>query len=182
MAILKSCICTTGLTDYFMMASDSTPISEDQTITRKAENAYKELKNLFVKSKQQDDFECITFELQKTLHTPLLTANVAVYKRPLWTYNFGIHRGRTNDAYVYLWDETTAKRGSGEVGSCIVDFFSNVILSSLTLSHACGGWNRNINMIAFLLHLVNKIPNIQKIDRKFMISGHSFLRMTEISV
>ena len=40
------------------------------------------------------------------------------YSCQLWTYNFFVHDCVGKQRYVYLWQETTAKKGSSEVTSC----------------------------------------------------------------
>lgn len=62
----------------------------------------------------------ICFDLEKTLATPMLTTNKVYYLRQLWTYNFCIHEVISGKSYMYTWNETTAARGSQEVGSCLV--------------------------------------------------------------
>ena len=50
--------------------------------------------------------------------------NRPFYMRQLWTYNFGIHDLKTGDGIMHIWDESTARRGSSEVCSCL----ENIIL------------------------------------------------------
>ena len=59
----------------------------------------------------------ITFDLQKTLPTPVLTTGVCYYKRQLWTYNLGIHSMVDDQAFMYLWNEFIALRGPDEIAS-----------------------------------------------------------------
>lgn len=62
----------------------------------------------------------ISFDLEKTLATPLLTTNKVYYLRQLWTYNFCIYDVISGKSYMYVWCETTASRGSQEIGSCLL--------------------------------------------------------------
>lgn len=62
----------------------------------------------------------LTFDLEKSLPTPVLTTGVVYYKRQLWTYNQGIHDCSTGKACMHMWYESTASRGSHEVGSCVL--------------------------------------------------------------
>lgn len=65
------------------------------------------------------DMTVISFDLMKTLPTPVISTGLVYYKRQLWTYCFGIHNLSTKEAYMYVWNEAVASRGPEEVGSCI---------------------------------------------------------------
>lgn len=101
----------------------------------------------------------IAFDLMKTLATPSLSVEVAYYKRQLSTYNLGIHNLTTNDAYMYVRNESMASRGPQEM-----------------YSDQCGGQNRNIK-IALICNFVvgsnDYLPT--EIHHKFLVSGHSYL-------
>ena len=146
---------------------------------RKAERAFHQLREDTTSSKASPDLDTITFDLQQTLPTPSLTTNVVFYKRQLWTYNLGIHSCKDGSATMHMWDESTASRGSEEVGSCIMTYLRESSLHGKHLvcySDSCGGQNRNIYILCLWLHIVNDPQNsYETIDHKFMISGHSFL-------
>lgn len=80
---------------------------------------------------------------------------------------------------MYVWDETIASRGADEVASCLSHYIKkNVTTSHLIMySDQCGGQNKNIKMSLNCLKMVS-IENykISKIDHKFLVSGHSYLR------
>ena len=78
----------------------------------KAERAYQNLKEDTALSKSTSDDDAITFDLQQSLPTPVLTTNVVFYKWQLWTYNLGIHDCKTSKAYMHTWHEGTASRRS----------------------------------------------------------------------
>jgi len=75
-------------------------------------------------STSKDAIDMITFDFQQNLPTPHLHHNDIFYLRQLWTYNFGIHDCINEQGYMFLWSETTAKRGSSEVASCPHKFFT----------------------------------------------------------
>src|SRR5437870_911128 len=89
---------------------------------------------------------CIVFDLQKTMPIPRLQTNKIFYMRQLWTYNLGIHDNATGKATMFMWDETTASRGSQEISSCLLSYCRKLPddVSHLTAySDCCGGQNRN---------------------------------------
>ncbi|KAJ8868019.1 hypothetical protein PR048_031828 [Dryococelus australis] len=59
----------------------------------------------------------IVLYLQKNVTTPRLSTNKVYYLHQLWTYNCGIHNFVTGKTHMFMWDESTAKRGSQEIGS-----------------------------------------------------------------
>ena len=87
---------------------------------RKAERTYQQLREDTALAQSSDDIETLTFDLQQSLPTPTLTANVVFYKRQLWVYNLGVHNCATGGGYMHMWDESIASRGSQEVISCIL--------------------------------------------------------------
>ena len=115
-----------------------------------AEKSYQQLKEDAAYAKSHQNTEMLTFDLEKSLPTPVLTTGVVYYKRQLWTYNQGIHDCTKDKACMHMWDKSTASRGSHEVGSCIVAHIKEMgtVATNLTLySDACGGQNRNINLV-----------------------------------
>jgi hypothetical protein len=119
---------------------------------RKAERAYSLLKEDTALAQADLDMDMITFDLQQSLPTPLLSTGIVFYKRQLWTYNLGIHCGSTGQGFMHVWDENVASRGSQEIGSCIIRHLFKEITSGakrlVLYSDACGGQNRNINLVA----------------------------------
>ena len=77
-----------------------------------------------VKYRSKDAVDMITYDFQQNLETQNLQHNDMFYKRQLWTYNFGIHDCISNQGYMFMWDETTTKRGSVEVANCLYHFLT----------------------------------------------------------
>lgn len=145
----------------------------------KAENARKSLGNDKVLAMfNRGSVYSFTFDLEKALPFPTLTCSIAYYKRNMYVYNLGIHELAENEkSFMYVWDEVTASRGSQEIGSCIrkhILSHANTAKHIIAYSDACGGQNRNFNQCLFWLKLIAD-TNLEIIDHKFMVSGHSFL-------
>ena len=145
----------------------------------KAERAYQQLKEDTALSQASEDVDMITFDLQQSLPTPKLATNIVFYKRQMWTYNLGIHDCSNAKAFMFMWPESTASRGSQEVCSCVMKYLRmrNSSASHMVVySDACGGQNRNINVACMWMHIVSSSDfKYTVIDHKFMISGHSYL-------
>ena len=145
----------------------------------KAERAHHQLKEDAGVSKCDPNVMMVTFDLQQSLPTPVLTTNVVFYKRQLWTYNLGVHDCRSCKGYMYVWHEGTASRGSSEIGSCILKHIQVTKPTEthlITFSDSCGGQNRNIYLLALWLHMVASDQySFTTIDQKFMVVGHSYL-------
>lgn len=146
---------------------------------RKAEAARSEMRNDSELAKvPENDVTTIAFDLMSTLPTPHISTGICYYKRQLWTYCLGIHNLSTNEAHMYMWNESIASRGPQEIGSCLLHYIKNNVLTSklIMYSDQCGGQNRNIKMSVLCDYILKtKINNLSLIDHKFMVSGHSYL-------
>ena len=124
------------------------------------------------------DMTVLTFDLEKTLPTPVLTTGICYYKRQLWTYNFGVHNMNTDTGFMYVWDESTASRGAEEVASALFLHIKKHVKTTrlVCFSDCCGGQNRNIKLALMWNYIVQRpdIP-VTEIDHKFLIPGHTYL-------
>ena len=95
----------------------------------------------------------------------------------LWVYNFGVHDCVDNTDIMNMWDESTAKRGSCEVVSCLQSLPEDRQTGAQRLiffSDECCGPNKNQVMVAFLLRLIER-GVYKSIYYKFLVWGHTFL-------
>ena len=124
-------------------------------------------------------FRSITFDLQSVLQVPSSDASLMYYKRKLCCYNFTIYeQASPNDAHCYLWSEVDGKRGSNEIGSCLLHYLSSLpdtVEEISMFSDTCGGQNRNQNVAAVLLYAVQSIGHLQVIEQKFLEKGHTYM-------
>lgn len=125
------------------------------------------------------EFSVIAMDLQQVLPVPTLTHSNMYYSRQLSCYNFGIHLGDNNTAFMCMWDESIASRGSSEIASCLFEVINkndNMINRKKLIlwSDNCAGQNKNKTLLVFMLFLVN-MGIFDEIIQKFLVSGHSFL-------
>lgn len=146
---------------------------------KRAEDLRREMNEDIMKAKTEENFECVTFDMEKTLPLPRIPTSVVFYKRQLWFYNCSVHTGSDNIGHCYVWVEGEAGRGSQEVGSCISKYIKNKLkpkVEHLVLwSDCCGGQNRNIKIILMLKAVLNSHPTLKTITFKYLESGHTFL-------
>ncbi|CAG9827032.1 unnamed protein product [Diabrotica balteata] len=123
-----------------------------------------------------EEITMIAFDLMQTFPTPVISTGNSDEKHQLWTYVLGVHSLATNNAHMYVWNDTQASRGPQEVGSCLLHYFKNVVTKKILYSDQCGGQKRNIKM-AVLCDFIVSHPDIvvENIDHKFLVSGHSYL-------
>ncbi|XP_047106374.1 uncharacterized protein LOC124775588 [Schistocerca piceifrons] len=153
-------------------------IAEREFHQQKAEYARAGLHSDTLLSKSDGNVTVITFDLMKTLPTPIISTGVCYYKRQLWTYCFGIHNMHNDDVYMFLWHESIASRGPQEIGSCLLYFIRNFVRTEklIMYSDQCGGQNRNIKVAVLCQYIVNSSEfSVKEIDHKFLVSGHSYL-------
>ena len=97
----------------------------------------------------------------------------------MWTYNLGVHDCSNEKGHMNMWPESTASRGSQEIGSCLLQHFKlsrSQAQNLIAFSDACGGQNRNINRVCFWMYVVSSNNfSYTTVDHKFMLSGHSYL-------
>ena len=89
---------------------------------------------------------CLAFDLRQVLNVPYGENGLFYYSRKLAVYNLTVTDLATKDGYCYTWDQTTAKRGANEMGSCIFSHVKDNLKDHefVTLfSDNCSGQNKN---------------------------------------
>lgn len=173
--------------DFLNMKIMTTTDDEEKTILvqrhdvhlQDAELARKALQeDKILASKNPDKYFAFSFDLQKALPYPKLSVSIAYYKRNMYVLNEGFHNFHDNKVNMYVWDETIASRGSQEVASCCLRHLENVTTQCHVIAYSdmCTGQNRNLLMALMWLKVVQSSEsNIDIIDHKFLLSGHSYL-------
>lgn len=151
-------------------------IQHHEELVLKTKNIF--LNDISLSAVSNEKVQCFTFDLQKTLETPSLSTNVAYYKRKLWTYNLCIYDEVHKTAFMYVWSEDVASRGSQEIGSALLYHFKHNTSSSanhiILYSDSCVGQNRNIKLTLMLKRFLCGQDQISKIEQKYFVSGHSY--------
>ncbi|MPC80009.1 hypothetical protein E2C01_074572 [Portunus trituberculatus] len=97
----------------------------------------------------------------------------------MWTYNFGVHNLKeTTPAMLYVWNKSLAKRGSSEIGSCLLQYINTYVPALTTklviFSDNCGGENKNLNLSLLMIRFVQS-GRFCSIKHYFLMSGHSYM-------
>lgn len=152
--------------------------TEKELHLRKAEKArYAKNEAKRVSKDNPEIVKAITFDLQNTLPTPMLTCSTVYYLRQLWTYNFGIHDLGTGKGTMFMWSEGQAHRGSQEIGSCLLKYcqgLPSTIKKLKAFSDNAGGQNKNKNIVKFWMYIICN-THIEEVDHMFLETGHSIM-------
>ncbi|XP_029716992.2 uncharacterized protein LOC115260201 [Aedes albopictus] len=91
-----------------------------------------------------------------------------------------------NKAYCYMWDETRARRGSKEVGSCVMQDLQRMpttVEEVIYYSDRCAGQNHNKNVVFMFTHVLKNLKKegrALRIIHRFMKTGHSHMEVDTI--
>ena len=75
-------------------------------------------------AKQNKRIYTISFDFQQNLQLPHIPIGDIFYMQQLWLYILGMYSCGDNQVSMYCWPESTAKRGSSEIISCLDHFLS----------------------------------------------------------
>lgn len=153
-----------------------------------ADRVYDEKKQDRARADEDASVRTISFDLQKQLATPYLTCGRSFYSRQLYTYNLTILETQIgmNVPTCYMWDETKAKRGSREIGSCLWSYLKNLpayVQEVNMYSDRCGGQNNNrivLFIMAYIVEIMASEGRKFTLHHKFMTSGHSHMECDTI--
>ena len=174
--------------DCFTKQLKESKLEREKLIIEEERKKHHEEANFRYKLKSQDKKEgkesnlkkCVVMiDLQKCLPTPCLSNSRSFYLRKLWTLNLTIHCDTTGQSYCMLWDETQGLRGGNEIASCILkwatQFLSDKTTELTIWSDNCSGQNRNRMLFPAYMWLVEKIPNLEIINHKYLLKGHTHM-------
>lgn len=76
-----------------------------------------------------------------------------------------------------MWDESVARRGSSEIGSCLYKYITSMNIRSkkfVIFSDNCAGQNKNWNIMALWTYIAST-GRFQEIEHYILITGHTYL-------
>lgn len=190
--VYRNIFCTQYNMDFFTPSNDKclvckryeTAKGQEKDLLEKDYKAHIKRKEEANASKAEDKkranndstFVSATFDLQKVLQIPVSDAGPVYYSRKLCVYNLTVYEAALpNKAYCFAWNECNAKRGSCEIGSCILQWFQTLpssVKEVSLFSDTCGGQNRNQYMAALFLYIVQTY-SVNIVEHKFLESGHT---------
>ncbi|KAM3960074.1 uncharacterized protein ACR2FA_005875 [Aphomia sociella] len=180
--------------DLCLQYKNSTP--DQKVLLQESYDAHLEEKTLSRQEKYDDRCKIddknkvLVFDLQAILQSPRGDTSGFYYKSKLNSYNFtvtilnkkvdGQIKDSYDDVHCFFWNETDAKRGANEIGSCMLKVFEKLSAESsndngcnlILYSDNCTGQNKNKFIVALYLYAVTHL-NIKSITHKFLVKGHT---------
>lgn len=152
---------------------------ENDLHKRRADTFYRKKREVRKESQKSLAHEGICMDFQKNLKLPNISTNDVYYKRQLSYYLFNIHILSNSKSVFYVYDETTAKKGSDEVSSMLYDFIMfhlpNTVRHLTIFCDSCGGQNKNYNVFRFLYYMVHQRKLLDTVNVIFPVRGHSYM-------
>jgi hypothetical protein len=123
----------------------------------------------------KDNNVSMTFDLQCVLQIPSSNVSLMYYSRKLNLLNLTIYEAAPpNRAFCFPWTEINGKRGSSEIGTCLMKWINGLpphVTQLPLFSDTCGGQNRNQHISALMLFLVRTS------HLEVMESGHTHMEV-----
>lgn len=95
----------------------------------------------------KDNTTIAIFDSEKVLNVPQSEVGIFHYKRKNPVYNFKVYNALNKSGHCYVWHLSIAKRGSIEIGSCLLKFINiegqRGIKYISFYSDGCAGQNKN---------------------------------------
>ena len=118
-----------------------------------------------------------TFDLEEVLSLPKSNEGNIYNLRQLNNYNLSVYGFQDKTGCNYLWNEAIARRGSGDIASCMVKYMeilnsAGSIRTGKLLSDSAGGQNRNRPFMAMLWWAAQHF-DFEEIHHGFFVRGHS---------
>lgn len=121
--------------------------------------------------------EVLNFELQRPLELPFLSTDESYDMRQLWFDNLCVFDEVRRKAYMYVWDETVAKRGPEEIASCLIKHIKSEIpktTKKVILYSDVTNLYRNMRISLMLRKCFDYMNNeLETIEQRFFFPGHS---------
>jgi len=135
-----------------------------------------------LKARKNPSIAVFSFDLQKPLQCPHSQMPALFYLEKLNIYNLTVFDVMKRLGYCVLWHEGIGKRGSAEIGSCILQYLTREIESGKTdlraYSDNCAGQNKNRYLFALYLYVAMR--HKVKITHTYFEAGHTQIETDSI--
>lgn len=137
------------------------------------------------KNSENKNLIVAVYDLEAVLQCPRGEASGFYYVSKINVFNFTLYelKSKNPDVYCYVWDETQAKRGANEIGTCVLKYIESLKdresvqngekLDVIFYSDNCCGQQKNRFMLSMYHYAVEKYSYINSITHKFLVKGHS---------
>ncbi|XP_047513909.1 uncharacterized protein LOC125055490 [Pieris napi] len=121
------------------------------------------------------------YDLQAVMQVPKGQVSLFFYKSRINCLNLTVSDLNAKDVVCFFWDETEAKRGANEIGSCVLAYIELILAKSdpnndvdiIFYSDNCCGQQKNKYLLSVYAYAVNNMLRVNSITHKFLIRGHS---------
>ncbi|CAH1634675.1 unnamed protein product [Spodoptera littoralis] len=166
-----------GTCSQFYQANEITKVSLEakyrEHLMRK--NKVRQLKEQEKAAVDERTTTIAIFDLEKVLSIPQSEVGIFHYKRKYPVYNFTVYDSLRKFGNCYVWHLSIAKRGSIEIGSCLLKFIEQEGLKGIKnvsfYSDGCAGQNKNRYIFALYLYAI-RAYDLENITHRFFETGH----------
>jgi hypothetical protein len=148
----------------------------------KAERAYKAMAEDREIAKRNASYVVLYIDLQQVPFCPTSANSSVFYQRQYASYSMSVHNANMNEVVMCFWHESVAKRGSVEIASCVLKYFTMNYQAlppgeerrHVAWSDRCAGQSNNWCMLPTYQYLIS-LKLFNKTNKELLVSGHSFL-------